>query len=87
MPLFIFTPIYRTTETANGAGLTLEDYRAAIRAWVTAKASARIKLVEMSGSGITDADLTDGLHPSDAGHAKITAAATPQIAAFYGIAR
>lgn len=87
MPLFIFTPIYRTDETANGAGLTLEDYRAAIRAWVTAKASARIKLVEMSGSGIGDSDLTDGLHPNDTGHGKITTAATPQIAAFYGIAR
>lgn len=87
MPLFIFTPIYRTDESANGAGLMLEDYRGAIRAWVTAKASARIKLVEMSGSGIGDSDLTDGLHPNDTGHAKITTAATPQIAAYYGISR
>lgn len=87
MPLFIFTPIYRTDESANGAGLTLEDYRVAIRAWVTAKASARIKLVEMSGSGIGDSDLTDGLHPNNTGHGKITTAATPQIATFYGIAR
>lgn len=86
-PLFIFTPIYKTDETANTEGHTLEEYRAAIRTWVTDKDHALLSLVEMSGSGIGDSDLSDGLHPNDTGHGKIVTAATPQIAAYYGIVR
>lgn len=86
-PLFIFTPIHKTDETANAAGHTLEEYRAAIRSFVVAKNHPLLALVEMSGSGIVDADLPDGLHPNDAGHAKIKAKAEPQIAAYYGVVR
>lgn len=85
--LFLFTPIHRTVETANTAGHTLEAYRQAIRDKVARENNPRLVLVEMSGSGIVDADLPDGLHPNDTGHGKIAVEATRQIAAHYGIVR
>lgn len=60
------TPLLRTTETANGSGSTLGDYRTQISTAVSTR-TAYCTLVD--GTAImTTASLTDGVHPSSAGH-------------------
>lgn len=60
------TPLLRTTETANGSGSTLGDYRTQITTAVSTR-TAYCTLVD--GTAImTTASLTDGVHPSSAGH-------------------
>lgn len=63
--IYCQSPIVRTTETANGAGSTLGNYRTQIetacstRAWTT--------FVDGS-TFMTTASLADGVHPNTAGH-------------------
>lgn len=65
----VLGPIIATTETANGAGNTLDDYRTACsticgtRAWTT-YVSAKTWIA-------SPGDLSDGVHPNAAGAAKI----------------
>lgn len=64
--IFAQTPIVRTTETANGSGSTLGDYRSQISTAVSTRTSY-CTLVD--GTAImTTASLTDGVHPGTAGH-------------------
>lgn len=65
--IFAQTPLLRTTETANGSGSTLGNYRTQITTAVSTR-TAYCTLVD--GTAImTTASLTDGVHPSSAGHA------------------
>lgn len=58
-------PIPRTTETANTFGNTLDNYRSQI---VTA-VSTRTGFSKLVTLVLTTADLSDGVHPTTAGHA------------------
>jgi len=68
--IYAITPTYRTTETANAVGSTLDDYRNQIisvcsgRGYVTA--------IEAK-TWINSGDLADTVHPNNAGHLKIKA--------------
>lgn len=62
------TPLVRTSEGANSFGDTTGDYRTQISTVVAARAWAEL----VDGSVIlTTGDLSDGVHPTDAGHAKL----------------
>lgn len=64
--IFCQTPLLRTTETANGSGSTLGDYRTQIATAVSTR-TAYATLVD--GTAImTTASLADGIHPTTAGH-------------------
>ena len=64
------TPILRSTETANGFGNTLGDYRTAIATACSARPWATL----VDGTQIlTTGDLDDGTHPTTTGHAKYAA--------------
>lgn len=79
-PMFVFTPVPRFDQTApNAAGHVLLDYVQAIRAFVTRIDSPRLHLIDMWDCGITEAETTDGLHPNDAGHARMADWAWPRI--------
>lgn len=66
------SPIVRSTETANGVGSTLGDYRTAISDAATARPSF---CTYVNGATILAlGDLADGTHPSTAGHATYKAA-------------
>jgi lysophospholipase L1-like esterase len=68
--VYAVTPIVRTSEVANGLGETLTQYRTAI----SALSSGRTWLHIVDGTTIlTTGDLSDGLHPTDAGHVKMKA--------------
>lgn len=70
--IIAMTPIVRLNEdTPNSRGNTLEDYRSAIRS----AAATRAWCAVLEGATlVTLADLVDGIHPGDAGHAKLAAA-------------
>lgn len=66
--IFAITPIIRSIETANTFGNTLDDYRTAI----TNAASGKAYVTVIDGKTIlATSDLTDGVHPSTAGHVKL----------------
>ncbi len=70
--IYCQTPIVRSTETANGSGSTLGNYRTQIS---TAQSSRTGYAVLVDGTAIlTTGDLDDGVHPTTAGHALYYAA-------------
>lgn len=70
VPVYCQTPLSRTTETANGHGDTLPQYRAQITTACLSRPWAKL----VDGTSILGAaDLQDGLHPHEAGHAKYAA--------------
>lgn len=71
--IYCQTPIVRTTETANAGGSTLGNYRTQI-ATAQSTRSAYATLVDGSAF-MTTASLSDGIHPTTAGHATYYAAA------------
>ena len=78
--LFLFTPVPRFDLTAaNTAGHVLLDYVVALRNFVTRVNSPRLRLVELWDCGLLEAETTDGLHPNNAGHARMAAYAWPQV--------
>lgn len=69
--IYAQTPIVRASEGANGSGSTLADYRAEI----ASAAGARPWATLVDGTAIlTTGDLSDGVHPTTAGHAAYAAA-------------
>lgn len=65
LQIYAQTPLSRTTETANGLGSTLGNYRTAI----SSAASGKAYVTVVDGTTLlTTADLADGLHPTTAGH-------------------
>lgn len=73
--IYCQTPIERTTETANGSGSTLGDYRTQITTASNAR-SGYCVTVDGTAAGYPQApgDLDDGVHPTTAGHALYGAA-------------
>lgn len=70
--IYCQTPIVRSTETANGSGSTLGNYRTQIS---TAQSTRTGYAVLVNGATIlTTGDLDDGVHPTTAGHATYYAA-------------
>lgn len=65
--IYCQTPILRTTETANGSGSTLGDYRTQI-ANAQSSRSSFCTLVDGT-TFMTTGSLSDGVHPTAAGHA------------------
>lgn len=64
--IYAQTPLLRTTETANGSGSTLGNYRTQIATAVSTR-TGFATLVD--GTAImTTASLVDGVHPTTAGH-------------------
>jgi lysophospholipase L1-like esterase len=64
--IYCQTPILRTTETANGLGSTLGDYRTQIG---TAQSTRSAYATLVDGTAfMTTASLGDGVHPTTAGH-------------------
>lgn len=75
--IYCQTPLLRTTETANGSGSTLGDYRTQIGTAVSTR-TAYCTLVD--GTAImTTASLADGVHPTTAGHALYAAAVIAEL--------
>lgn len=75
--IYCQTPLVRTTETANGFGNTLGDYRTQISNAVSTR-TAYATLVD--GTAIlTTGDLADGVHPTTAGHAIYAAAVIAEL--------
>ena len=69
--IYAQTPILRTTETANGSGSTLGNYRTQI----TTACSTRPWAYLVDGTAfMTTASLADGVHPTTAGHVLYAAA-------------
>ena len=66
--IYCQTPIVRTNSGANGSGSTLADYRTQIANAVSTR-TAYAELVDGAAILLTS-DLSDGVHPSTAGHAK-----------------
>ena len=66
------TPLTRTTETANGLGSTLAEYRTAISTVVSTRTA--YSSVVAGPSLLAIGDMDDGLHPSVAGHGKYATA-------------
>lgn len=65
--IYCQTPLLRTNEASNGSGSTTGDYRTAI---ATAQSTRSSYATLVDGTAImTTASLTDGVHPSTAGHA------------------
>lgn len=65
--IYAQTPLVRSSEAANGSGSTLGDYRTQI---ATAQSTRSAYCTLVDGTDIlTTGDLTDGVHPSTAGHA------------------
>jgi len=74
-PLLTAGPASR--ESANGGGYTLDDFRSAVSAAVTAAMTAHptMNITFVNGKVILGAgDLFDGLHPTRAGHQKLRTA-------------
>jgi len=65
--IYAQTPLLRATETANGSGSTMGDYRTQIESAAAAH-SAYTTLVDGTAF-MTTASLVDGVHPTTAGHA------------------
>lgn len=71
LQIVCFTPTYRSTETANGVGNTLDDYRNAIISACSGKAYATsVSLKTTFGAG----EMADTVHPNNAGHVLIKTA-------------
>lgn len=71
LAIFAQSPLIRSTETANGSGSTTDDYRDQ----VLAAATGRAWVTYVDGKSIlTTAVLSDGIHPTSAGHATWAAA-------------
>lgn len=66
--IYCQTPIARTNSGANGSGSTLADYRTQITTAVSTR-TAYAELVDGAAILLTS-DLSDGVHPTTAGHAK-----------------
>lgn len=76
LEIFAQSPLVRSTETANGSGSTLGDYRSQIETACSSRAWATY----VDGSAIlTTGDLDDGVHPTTAGHALYAAAVLAEI--------
>jgi hypothetical protein len=75
--LVVLTPITRGTETINGAGFTLGNYRTQITAAIAAVGSAKIATVDGTALGLNtstdyiETPAANALHPNDLGTAKI----------------
>jgi lysophospholipase L1-like esterase len=70
--LYAQTPIVSVTETANGYGNTLDDYRAAI---ASAQSTRSDFCTLVDGKAfLTTADIPDTIHPNTAGNVKYAAA-------------
>lgn len=71
MPVYLLSPIPRTTETANGVGSTLGNYRTQVQT----VCAARSYCTFIDGSAVTGfntgTDLFDVVHPNSSGHGKI----------------
>lgn len=77
LEIYCQTPIDRSTETANGLGSTLPDYRSQI---ATAVSSRTSYATLVDGTAIlSTADLADGVHPTTAGHAIYGAAVIAEL--------
>ncbi len=84
-PVVVASPVVRpdAESTPNRLGATLADLRAAIEGAVEARIAAgdtRLMLVR-GGPLLDDGDLVDGIHPGDAGHAKLAEAIGGAVAA------
>ena len=83
-PMVVASPVLRpdAEDTPNRLGATLGDLRRAMEAAVTARIDAGDeRLVLVRGGEVLDpGDLADGIHPSDAGHARLAQAFGPPIA-------
>lgn len=83
-PIVVVSPVVRPDAevTANRLGATLADLRSAIEDVVTihARRDARLRLVPGAGL-LHPAQLPDGIHPGDDGHAALATALGPMIAA------
>jgi len=83
-PMVVASPVLRpdAEDTPNRLGASLADLRRAMEEAVTARMAAGDEhLVLLPGAGVLDAaDLADGIHPSDAGHARLAEAFGPPIA-------
>jgi lysophospholipase L1-like esterase len=66
--IYAQTPLSRTTETANGSGSTLGDYRTQI-ATAQSTRSAYCQLIDGTAIMTTASLAADGVHPTIAGHA------------------
>ncbi|QGZ47956.1 GDSL family lipase [Streptomyces sp. QHH-9511] len=77
-PLLILSPVLRpeAETTRNAVGATLDDLRAAMEhAGRDLASEGDQRLLVLSGRGLLGPEhLADGLHPDDAGHARIAAA-------------
>lgn len=81
-PVLVVSPVVRpdAETTPNDLGATLADLRAGIESAVTAFGDPRVSL--LPGAHLLDAaDLVDGVHPGDAGHARLADAVAPWLAA------
>lgn len=75
--IYCQSPIVRTTETANGSGSTLGDYRTQISNAASAR-SGYCTYCDGSAYMLTS-DLTDGVHPNTTGHGKYATAVKTQL--------
>lgn len=84
MILWLCSTVNLATDT-NGEGLTFSDYDAALSNFVTQKASARLKFIDLrSRAGLTAGDFSDALHPNAAGAAKIASVINADMASQWG---
>lgn len=68
--IYAQTPLDRTTETANGVGSTMADYRSAIVSAAAGKSYVQV----VDGTDILEPDdFADGIHPTTAGQAEYAA--------------
>jgi len=71
VPIRCYSPLLTTTrETANGFGKTMDDYRAAVSASVSATIKSSCTYVN-GKTILASGDLWDGLHPTYLGHQKL----------------
>lgn len=74
--IYAQTPILRSTETANGSGSTLGNYRTAI----SNAASGKAYVTVVDGTAfLTTGDLSDGVHPNTTGHGLIESAVISEL--------
>lgn len=66
--IFCQSPLQRTTETANGMGSTLGDYRSQISTAAAARTAYCVYVEGASEAIVPTSELGDGLHPNTAGH-------------------
>lgn len=77
--IYCQSPLDRGTETANGSGSTLGDYRTQISTAAAAR-SGYCTFVDGTGAAYPGtAEMVDGIHPSTAGHAMYAAAVISEL--------